>query len=952
MSKIPFGPLGLVTYTRTYSRTKEDGTKETFPETVDRIVNACDTQLGMELSDDKADQLKDIMINMKGMVAGRFLWQLGSPTVDKLGMASLQNCAVTAVDDPIRPFTWAMDMLMLGCGVGFNIQREYVYEIPKVLKGATNRATRVDSNDADFIVPDSREGWVKLLGKVLKAYFYSGEKLTYSTKCIRGKGTPIKGFGGTAAGPEELCQGLDWICEILDKRIGKKVRPIDCLDIMNILGYIVVAGNVRRSAQLAVGDYDDIQFLKAKRWDLGPIPNWRAMSNNSVACRDTSELPKEFWAGYEGKGEPYGLINLNLSRATGRIGETQYPDLDVIGYNPCITGDTKILTKQGLKRIDGLIGTELDVWNGFEWSMVTPKITGENQQILEVSFSDGRVLKCTPYHKFHLQNTYKTSDVTVKEAKDLTIGDKLIKCEYPVVYEGKEQDIHMYTQGFYSADGVKNNNLIWLYEPKFEIERHLSLKSSSKEYETFSGVKRKGLIPKDQMLGKDFVPFEYDLKSRLDWLAGLFDGDGCELKEGGIQLSSVDHNFLSNVQALLTTCGVNSKIVDGMPEGKRLLPDQKGGLKEFHCKESKRICIGAVQTQKLISLGMGCARLKLDKSPNRDASRFTTITGIRELGVEPLVYCFNEPKRHLAVFDGVITGQCAEQSLHNFETCCLAEIYLPNIENKEELTEVAKRLYEVCKHSLAMTCHHPETQEIVNTNMRMGIGVTGYLQSTEEQKEWLSDVYERLREYDIAYSRVHGFPESIKITTVKPSGTLSLLAGVTSGCHPGYSRHFIRRIRIATSSPLVDLCRKKGYYVEPVRGFDGSDDPNTMVVEFPCSYPSHTVLAKDTSAIDQMEVVKRLQTEWSDNAVSCTVYYKKEELEDIKKWLNENYKVYTKSMSFLLHSDHGFAQAPFEEITEEHYLDLMSKVEPFESVDINEDDMELAECSGGHCPIK
>ena len=104
---------------------------------------------------------------------------------------------------------------------------------------------------------------------------------------------------------------------------------------MNIIGSIVVAGNVRRSAQIAIGDMDDLQFLNAKRWDLGNIPSWRAMSNNSVVCNDISKLPEQFWDGYRGNGEPYGLINLGLARAVGRSGDTSYPDPEVAGFNPC-----------------------------------------------------------------------------------------------------------------------------------------------------------------------------------------------------------------------------------------------------------------------------------------------------------------------------------------------------------------------------------------------------------------------------------------------------------------------------------------------------------------------------------------------------------------------------------------------------------------------------------------
>jgi len=425
---IPWGEIGYITYKRTYARRLKESDPnsltEEYEDTVNRILNGALKQLKVPFTDKEQKRFKEIMLSLKGTVAGRFFWQLGTKTVDKLGLPSLQNCAFTVVDHPIRPFTWTFDMLMLGSGVGYNIQREFVYKLPKVLRKKV-KIERLDEKDADYIVPDSREGWVKLLGKVLKAYFYSGEGFSYSTICIRGRGTPIKGFGGTASGPEDLVKGIDNICNILDKRKGKQLRPIDCLDIMNIIGSIVVAGNVRRSAQIAIGDFDDLEFLAAKNWSQGNIPNWRAMSNNSVVCNDISKLPPQFWEGYLGTGEPYGLINLKLAQSCGRLGETEYPDPEVLGFNPC-----------------------------------------------------------------------------------------------------------------------------------------------------------------------------------------------------------------------------------------------------------------------------------------------------------------------------------AEQSLAPFETCCLAEIHLPNIESEEELKEVATYLYRINKHSLSIKCHHPETEDIVHKNMRMGIGVTGYLMSTKKHKSWLSKTYEYLREYD------------------------------------------------------------------------------------------------------------------------------------------------------------------------------------------------------------
>lgn len=630
----PWGDIGYITYKRTYARRLNDNDPnsetEEFHQTVARCVRASNTQLKVGFTDDEELELANYLMSLKVSLAGRFMWQLGTKTVAKFGLASLQNCAGVVVDDPIRPFTWTMDMLMLGCGVGFNIQKEYVYQIPK-LQRKKPKITRLDDSSADYIVPDTREGWTKLLGKVLKSYFYPSEGFTYSTQLIRGKGAPISSFGGEASGPEDLVSGLQDIMSVLDGRRGKKLRPIDALDIMCIIGAIVVAGNVRRSALISIGDPDDVEYLKAKRWDLGNIPNWRSNANLSVACDNTAELIDEFWEGYKGNGEPYGLINFDNSRKWGRKGDTNHPDQLVVVYNPC-----------------------------------------------------------------------------------------------------------------------------------------------------------------------------------------------------------------------------------------------------------------------------------------------------------------------------------AEQSLENYETCCLAEVHLPNIASKEELIRAVFLIYRVAKHSLMLPCHNKETEEVVHRNMRMGIGITGEAQSTPEQLSWLDTCYEALRDADKVYSEEQGLPTSIKLTTVKPSGTLSLLSGVTSGAHPGFSQYYIRRMRIAANSPLVQVCRDNGYHVEWMRKFDGTDDHNTVVASFPCELPSHTIFASDCTAVQQLETISRLQSQWSDNSVSVTVYYRMEELSDIRSWLEDNYHLSIKTVSFMLHSGHGFDQAPMEEVSEEEYLKMKEGTTPISGVTFNEDDISADQigCEAGVCPIK
>ena len=166
---------------------------------------------------------------------------------------------------------------MLGCGVGFNLSHEYVDKLPP-LKKLQGKIQRKDGTNVDHIVPDTRQGWVKLLGKVLKAFFYSGKGFTYSLHCIRSKGAPLKTFGGIASGPDVLSKGIVNIVSILSARAcakGARMRPIDVLDVMNLIGQIVVSGNIRRSAMIALGDATDTYYMNAKRWDLGNIQNRR-----------------------------------------------------------------------------------------------------------------------------------------------------------------------------------------------------------------------------------------------------------------------------------------------------------------------------------------------------------------------------------------------------------------------------------------------------------------------------------------------------------------------------------------------------------------------------------------------------------------------------------------------------------------------------------------------------
>lgn len=621
-----FSGLGEIVYLRTYSRPIEGVDRnETWIETVSRCINGA-LEIGVKWNQEDMEKIFDHVFNLRCSFSGRALWQLGTPLIKKFNAASLNNCYFTNIES-IEDFELLFDYLMLGGGVGFSVERSKIHDLPKVKSGI--KITHERTNDADIIVPDSRQGWRRLLHSVLKSYFETGRSFSYSTILIREFGAPLKTFGGTASGPGALVEGIEDICKVFQNREGKKLRSIDVLDICNIIGRIVVSGSSRRSAQIAIGDPDDVLFLRAKNWASGDIPAWRANSNNSIYADYYDHIMPELWKGYSGNGEPYGLVNRRLARKHGRVGELR-ADPTVEGFNPCA----------------------------------------------EIALGDG-------------------------------------------------------------------------------------------------------------------------------------------------------------------------------------------------------------------------------------------------------------------------------------ESCNLATIFLPNVRSLEEFKEISRLLYMLQKQITRLSYPYDKTTSIVSKNARLGQSISGILQATEEQVSWLSPAYEALDKFDQEFSAEHGFPRSVRLTTVQPSGTLSLLPGVTPGIHPAFAKYYIRRVRFGAADPLVDGLRKRGHKVVWDIGLDGREDHTKYVVEFPCKSPENAVLAESMTAIEQLEWVKKMQKEWADNAVSVTVYYRKEELESIKEWLSKNYDDNIKSVSFLLHSDHNFPLPPYEQCTEEEYKAMSAKIDM--SITLSHasgDDLDMDACATGACPIR
>jgi len=333
-----WGPLGYITYKRTYARIIErKNRKEEFWETIQRVVEGCYSiqkehciKLSLPWSDEKAQKSAQKMFekiwSFKFLPPGRGLWMMGTEFIARHGSMSLNNCGFASTEDINRKyskaFEFVMDALMLGVGVGFDTKGagKIIIKKPK-------------ENNFNFQIPDSREGWVEALKLTLEAYFLGKQIPHYDFSLIRRAGQPIRGFGGIASGPEPLKQMLNDIKEVLENRVNQPITSVDIVDIMNLIGKCVVAGNVRRSAEIALGDPTDLKFVTCKQ-DEKKLYSHRWASNNSIFAvkgLDYSFIADQIVV----NGEP-GVFWLENAKTYGRMGDPpDYKDKKAAGVNPC-----------------------------------------------------------------------------------------------------------------------------------------------------------------------------------------------------------------------------------------------------------------------------------------------------------------------------------------------------------------------------------------------------------------------------------------------------------------------------------------------------------------------------------------------------------------------------------------------------------------------------------------
>jgi adenosylcobalamin-dependent ribonucleoside-triphosphate reductase len=342
--------LGEITFIRTYSRVKEDGTKERWHEVCRRVIegmysvqknHAKDNRLPW--NDNKAQKSAQEafqrMFELKWTPPGRGLWAFGTPmTMEKRNSASLQNCAMVSTrdidrNDPGALFAWVMDALMLGIGVGFDTLGQ---DKQMSIYAPTEPASIYE-------IPDTREGWVESVRLLINSFLRANQSIQeFDYDLIRPLGAPIKGFGGVASGPAPLIDLHTRIRNVIGSRAGEVLDSRAIVDMVNLIGTCVVSGNVRRSATLALGTPEDDGFINLKNPEVFPErnsydpekPGWAWMSNNSIAAEVGTKY-EDYVDLIADNGEP-GFIWLDVARNYGRLADApDYKDARIMGFNPC-----------------------------------------------------------------------------------------------------------------------------------------------------------------------------------------------------------------------------------------------------------------------------------------------------------------------------------------------------------------------------------------------------------------------------------------------------------------------------------------------------------------------------------------------------------------------------------------------------------------------------------------
>jgi ribonucleoside-diphosphate reductase alpha chain len=733
-------------------------------------------------------------------------------------------------------------------------------------------------------VPDSMEGIFDML-KEAALTMQQGGGIGYDFSTIRPKGARVKGVGSDASGPLSFMDVWDAMCGTImsaGSRRGAMMATMRC-DHPDVEDFITAKRDPARLRKFNVSVLVTDAFMAAVEADADWDLTWNGEVWRTVKARDLWDKIMESTYAF---AEP-GVIFIDRINERNPLAYVE----QIAATNPCVPAGTPILTRNGWREIDTVVDTPVEVWNGAEWSCVTPRVTGHDQPMVRVSLSNGRSLTCTTAHRF------LTAEGARVDAAALRPGQALLTHDWPVVRSGAPVE-GAYAQGM-RAGGA---DVVARVAKKHLVTAGEAEASDAEELIGLIG----GVLPASHVPGAD-----WDVSSRLEWVGGLIDAAG-EVTGQGVLIRSRDAGFLGAVQLLLNTLGASASL------------NGQGAL-----------LIGAPALSALTGLGLPTLRDLPKGAPSQGSGRVEVISVTPLAEEADVVYCFTEMKRHAGCFDGVLTGQCGEQPLPPYGACLLGSINLArlianpfsdearmNEEEMEELVATAVRMMD----NVVDVSRFPLPQQLAEAKAkrRIGLGVTGVADAllmlrltygTEEAaaqvEAWMRKIQHAAYRASVELAkekgpfplfeaekylasptiqdldpdlqdaiREHGIRNAL-LTSIAPTGTISLYAGnVSSGIEPVFAYSYRRKITLDDGSKAEE--EVVDYAVQMYRDMFGITDDADL--------PEYFVSAQTLAPLDHVRMQAAAQ-KWVDSSISKTVNVPEDiPFEDFKAVYEEAYR--------------------------------------------------------------
>lgn len=922
-----FNGLGEIVYDRTYARIKPDGTREKWIDTIRRIVeglfNYQKKFLGEAFDAEKAtksaEEAFDGMFNLKFLPGGRVIWTAGTSIAEKSGMC-LYNCSyvsTSTIEKTLEhPFVYLMDLMMHGVGVGFDVLGE-----DKIMIHNPTMKERI------IIISDDREGWVMSLGELLKSYFIeNSDTVIFDYSKIREKGLPLKSFGGISSGAEPLKTLHRDIRSVLEKHVDKRIDCRVITDIMNMIGVCVVAGNCRRCLHENTKVTTDKGLIDIKDVKIG---------TNVLTLDGYKEVYDVFHQGVRSV--------MKVTTYTGEIiyctpehkFAVKHPYKDYIwkqAKDLVMHSDELFIGKADISGHETMLPCNINLDTDSAWLVGILLVCAQyiDDSTISILLHDNKTLITTLNTRIH--EYFKISN---QSGDDICGSRKLIYDSKPFatfvsnignslhqLLKASKFSKYSFISGIVDARLLDNTHRICLAKstPQYAHLIHMILLSCNVDSVVSS-------------ISDDIS----NIHVTRDTLYHMTKYCVCEEK--------LQSTFIATLERMILPARKNTTTVFNIEYMHETANTYDLSVRDNHqfyancilVSNSAEIAGGHIKNTQFLDLK------NYEKNPERASIGWTSNNTVmanvgddyKDIAIrirnngEPGIFWTDNAKNYSRMCDpkdyvdhrAMFTNPCSEITLEDGETCNLVEVFIANCGSLREFLKVLRISLLLAKSVTLPDVHWPITNKIIKRNRRIGISVSGVVQFLASRnmnmlREWLTKGYAYLKVQDEKISSIFGIPTSIKLTCVKPSGTVSLVAGSTPGIHFPISRFYIRRVRIAKSDKIMERIKDMKYPYESCAL--GTDN---YVVEIPVD--AGTGIKCDPSMFEQLMLTEFLQRYWADNQVSSTVTFDPETEGDKIEWALDYYQFSLKSISFLPKSKNVYPQMPYEVITEDEYKNRM-----------------------------